>query len=64
MMEIAIFTLNAVVVYLLADWIVRAIETRTGEALKQRQVIFFVVFLTLALVSFNLLRTLLSTAPV
>ena len=62
MMEIVIFTLNAVVVYLLADWIVRAIETKTGEALKRRQVVFFVVFLTLALVSFNLLRTLLSTA--
>lgn len=62
MMEIVIFTLNAVVVYLLADWIVRTLEARKGEVLKQRQVIFFVIFLTLALVSFNLLRTFLTAA--
>ena len=61
MMEIVIFTLNAIVVYLVADWIVRLIETKRGEVLKQRQVVFFVIFLTLALVTFQALQTLLQT---
>ena len=59
MSDLIIFTLNAIVIYLLSDWIVRVIERRRGEVLKQRQVIFFVVFLTLALASFALLRHLL-----
>lgn len=57
-MEILIFTLNAVVIYLISDWMIRQIEQRRGEALKQRQAVFFIVFLVLALVSFTLLRRL------
>lgn len=60
--EILIFTLNAIVIYLLADWIIRVVEARKGEVLKQRQVIFFVVFLVLALISFRLLRTFLTAS--
>ncbi len=59
-MEILIFTLNAIVVYLFSDWLLGRIEQRRGEVLKQRQVIFFVIFLTLALTSFALLRQLFS----
>jgi hypothetical protein len=59
MMEIIVFTLNAILVYLLADWIIRAIEQKKGKVLKYRQVIFFAVFLSLALISFNVLRTIL-----
>ncbi len=59
-MEILIFTLNAIVVYLFSDWLVGKIEQRRGEVLKQRQVVFFVIFLTLALTSFALLRRLFS----
>jgi surface polysaccharide O-acyltransferase-like enzyme len=59
-MQIIVFTLNAIVIYFLSDWIVRMIEMRRGEALKQRQVVFFVIFLALAMVSFRLLRGLLS----
>lgn len=55
-MEILIFTLNAIVVYLISDWLVRQIEKRRGEVLKQRQVIFFVIFLVLAMGSFQLLN--------
>ncbi len=60
MMEILVFTLNAAVIYLLADWIIRRIENRRGEVLKQRQAIFFVIFLGLALISFNALQTMLA----
>jgi predicted PurR-regulated permease PerM len=53
--------LNAIVIYLLADWLVRKLEQRRGTALKQRQVVFFVIFLALALVSFAVLRRILGT---
>ena len=56
MMEIIVFTLNAILVYLLADWIIRVIEQKKGKVLKYRQVIFFAVFLSLALISFNVLQ--------
>ena len=59
-MEILIFTLNAIVVYLFSDWLVGKIEQRRGAVLKQRQVVFFVIFLGLALTSFALLRRLFS----
>ena len=62
MSEILIFTLNAIVIYFLADWIVRMIEARRGEVLKQRQVVFFVIILVLALVTFRLLRMFLTGA--
>ncbi len=63
MSELVLFTLNAIVIYLIADRIVRLIEKRRGEVLKQRQAVFFVVFLVLALVSFRLLRMLLAEQP-
>lgn len=56
MTEILVFTLNAIVMYLLADWIVRMIEAKRGEVLKQRQAIFFVIILALLLVSFQVLN--------
>lgn len=62
MIEILLFTLNAIVIYLAADWIIRVIETRKGEVLKQRQIWFFVIFLSLALVTFRLLQTFLQSA--
>lgn len=58
MTEILIFTLNAIVMYFLADWIVRMIEAKRGEVLKQRQAIFFVIILALLLVSFQLLQVI------
>lgn len=58
MSELVLFTLNAIVIYLIADRIVRLIERRRGAVLKQRQVVFFVIFLVLALVTFRLLRVL------
>ena len=59
-MEILAFTANAIVIYLLTDWIVRAMEKKRGKALKQRQAIFFVIILALALISFRVLRLIFS----
>jgi predicted PurR-regulated permease PerM len=58
MSDLILFTLNAVVIYLIADWLVRLIEQRRGGVLKQRQAVFFVIFLALALTSFQILRNL------
>ena len=63
MSELILFTLNAVVVYLVADWLVRLIEQRRGAVMKQRQVVFFVIFLVLALTSFQLMQNLLGPPP-
>jgi len=60
-MEILLFTLNAIIIYLLADWVIRTLEKRKGQVLKNRQIIFFGVFLALALISFNLLPMLLTS---
>lgn len=59
MSELILFSLNAIVIYLVSDWLVRLIEKKRGAVLKQRQVYFFVIFLVLALASFRLLKILL-----
>lgn len=59
MSELVLFTLNAIVIYLVSDRLVTMIERRRGGVMKQRQVIFFVIFLALALVSFRLMQMLL-----
>ena len=57
MMEILLFTLTAIVIYLVADWIIRLIEIKRGQVIKQRQLGFFIVFLSLALTSFQILQS-------
>ncbi len=61
MTDLVLFTLNAIVIYGVADWLVRLIEKRRGAAIKHRQVVFFIIFLSLALISFRLLKNLLGT---
>ena len=58
-MEILLFTGVAIAVYVASDWILQFIEAQRGKALKQRQVVFFVVFLTLAVTSFEILQRIL-----
>jgi hypothetical protein len=60
MSELILFTLNAIVVYLIADWLVRMIEKRRGGVMKQRQVVFFIIFLVLVLTSFQFMQYLLA----
>ncbi len=60
MSDLILFSLNAIIIYLLSDWLVRVIERYRGRALKQRQVVFFFIFLALALISFEVLQNLLA----
>lgn len=52
-MEILLFTIVAIVLYLLADRAVDWLERRRGERYEHRSVIFFVIILVLALLSFE-----------
>ena len=49
MSDLILFSLNAILVYLLSDWILRLVERKRGAVIKQRQIVFFVIFLALAL---------------
>ena len=53
--EIVYFTLVAIGLYFASDWILDRIETRRGRRLENRSIIFFVIILVLALVSFQLI---------
>jgi hypothetical protein len=55
-MEAVYFTLTAIVCYLIADWAVKRMETIAGRRFENRTLIFFVIILSLALVSFALIR--------
>jgi hypothetical protein len=58
-MEIIYFTLVAIGLYFASDWILDRIETARGRPFENRSVIFFVIILALALVSFQILGRLL-----
>jgi hypothetical protein len=57
-MEAVYFTLVAVLLYLVADRSLRAIESAVGHALEYRSVVFFAILLALALGTFALIRGL------
>ena len=59
-MEILVFTIVAIAIYFFADWLLRMIERWRGEVLKNRQVVFFVIILVSALVSFELINRFLA----
>lgn len=58
-MEILLFTIVAVVLYVAADRILVAVESRRGAPFSQRTVVFFCILLGLALPTFALIRALL-----
>lgn len=58
-MEILAFTVVAIFAYFFSDWVLRFIERRRGEVLKNRQAVFFVIILITALVSFQLVNLFL-----
>ncbi len=55
-MEVVYFTLVGIVLYLASDWILQRVEIAAGRRLEHRTLIFFALLLTLALVSFSLIR--------
>ena len=55
-MSIVYFTLAAILLYLLSDWLLDRIEIVAGKRFQNRSLIFFAILLTLALSSFSLIQ--------
>ena len=55
-MEILYFTLAAILLYLGADWILNRFENAAGKRFKYRSLVFFAILLTMALISFAVIR--------
>ena len=60
--EAVYYTLTGVVLYLLADRILRVIEARAGRIFEHRTLVFFVLLLAMALVTFAVIRHLVPAA--
>jgi MFS family permease len=50
------FTIAAIILYLVSDWILDRIEVAAGRRFEYRSLIFFVILLLLALISFSLIQ--------
>ncbi len=57
--EAVYFTVTGIVLYLVADRLVDLVERRAGRVLEHRTLLFFVLLLSLALVTFAAIRWLL-----
>lgn len=57
-MDLVYFTIVAIGLYFGADWLLERIERARGKRFENRQVVFFLIILPLALVSFWLVRAL------
>ena len=58
-MEIIYFTLVGIGLYFASDWMLNRIEAMRGKPFEYRSVIFFVIILVLAIVSFQILGRLM-----
>jgi hypothetical protein len=56
--QILLFTVVAVVLYLAADRLLDALELRAGRRFEYRSVYFFVILLALAVITFSVLQRL------
>ncbi len=56
MLEVVYFTLAAIALYVVADWILERVESALGRRLEYRSLLFFVILLVLAMSSFALIR--------
>ena len=54
-MELIAFTLAGIVLYFFSDWLLDRIEQVRGARFENRSIIFFVIILVLALVSFQVI---------
>ncbi len=55
-MSAVYFTIVAVILYFAADWLLERVEVAAGRRLEHRSLIFFVILLTLALLSFSFIQ--------
>jgi hypothetical protein len=60
-MDIVVFTLVGIILYLFCDWALRMMEKAHGEPLPQRNIVFLVLIMTLSLLSFSIIRSFMDT---
>ena len=58
-LEIIYYTLMGIGLYFASDWILDRLEVSRGERFKNRNIIFFVIILILAFLSFNFTKFVL-----
>jgi len=56
------FTLVAIILYLVSDWILDRIEVAAGRRFEHRSLIFFAILLSLALITFSVIQRQLGAA--
>ncbi|MBT3333522.1 MAG: hypothetical protein HOK21_25455 [Rhodospirillaceae bacterium] len=57
-MEIVLFTIVAIVLYIVSDRALTFVEVRRGARFEHRSFIFFTILVVLALLSFNAIQLL------
>ena len=57
------YTVAAVVLYLISDWILNKIEVYYGKRFKYRSVIFFVIIMVLAVGTFSIIDRIVGEPP-
>jgi hypothetical protein len=55
-MEMLYYTVAAIFLYVVSDWILNQIENRRGERFENRSLIFFAIILVLSVALFNLIQ--------
>lgn len=55
-MSIVYFTIIAVLLYLVSDWILERFEIRAGKRFEHRSLIFFAILLSMAITTFSLIQ--------
>ena len=55
-MEMLYYTVAAIFLYLVSDWILNQIEDRRGKRFDNRSLIFFAIILVLSVALFNLIQ--------
>ena len=52
-MQYVLFTVLAIALYFVSDWVVKALERRAGRVFEHRTLIFFAILLALAIAVFS-----------
>jgi len=55
-MEMFYYTVAAIFLYVVSDWILKQIEIRRGEPFENRSLVFFAIILVLSVALFNLIQ--------
>ena len=57
------YTVAAILLYLLSDWILNKIEQRVGKRLEYRSAVFFVIIMVLAVSTFEMIDRIVGEPP-